>query len=47
VFDDRSRKHARNAYWMLFEPEQLIVRAGQGIRQGFGDAGPLSAAAAQ
>jgi riboflavin synthase len=43
VFDDRSRKHARNAYWMLFEPEQLAARAGQGIRQGFGDAGPLAA----
>src|ERR1700690_2988014 len=41
VFDDRSRKHARNAYWMLFEPEQLRARAGQGIRQGFEDAGPL------
>lgn len=42
VFEDRSRKHARNAYWMIFEPEQLSSRAGQGIRQGFGDAGPLS-----
>ncbi len=41
VFDQRSRKHARNAYWMLFEPEQLSQRAGQGIRQGFADAGPL------
>jgi riboflavin synthase len=41
VFDDRSRKHARNAYWMLFEPEQLSRRAGRGVRQGFGDAGPL------
>ena len=41
VFEDRSRKHARNAYWMLFEPEQLARRAGQGVRQGFGDAGPL------
>ena len=38
---DRARKHARNAYWMLFEPEQLSRRAGQGIRQGFDDAGPL------
>ena len=28
-------------YWMLFEPEQLANRAGQGIRQGFEDAGPL------
>lgn len=43
VFDDRSRKHARNAYWMLFEPEQLARRAGQGVRQGFDDAGPLPA----
>ena len=41
VFDNRSRKHARNAYWMLFEPEQLSQRAGQGVRQGFEDAGPL------
>jgi len=41
VFENRSRDHARNAYWMLFEPEQLAARAGQGIRQGFGNAGPL------
>jgi len=41
VFDNRSRDHARNAYWMLFEPEQLRQRAGQGIRQGFDHAGPL------
>jgi riboflavin synthase len=41
VFDDRSRKHARNAYWMLFEPDQLSRRAGTGVRQGFADAGPL------
>jgi riboflavin synthase len=41
VFENRSRKHARNAYWMLFEPEQLRRRAGQGIRQGSDDAGPL------
>jgi riboflavin synthase len=38
---DRARKHARNAYWMLYEPEQLNRRAGQGIRQGYSDAGPL------
>jgi len=43
VFEDRSRKHARNAYWMLFEPDQLARRAGTGVRQGFGDAGPLPA----
>ncbi len=41
VFENRSRRHARNAYWMLFEPEQLARRAGQGVRQGFADAGPL------
>jgi riboflavin synthase len=38
---DRARKHARNAYWMLYEPEQLSRRAGQGVRQGYGDAGPI------
>jgi riboflavin synthase len=40
---DRSRKHARNAYWMLYEPDQLTRKAGQGVRQGYGDAGPLPA----
>ena len=44
VCSDRARKHARNAYWMLYEPDQLTRRAGQGIRQGFADAGPLAAA---
>ena len=38
---DRARKHARNAYWMLYEPEQLTKRAGRGVRQGYEDAGPL------
>ena len=47
VCRDRARKHARNAYWMLYEPEQLTRRAGQGIRQGFADAGPLAAARAE
>ncbi len=41
VLVDRARKHARNAYWMLYEPEELIRRAGQGIRQGYPDAGPI------
>jgi riboflavin synthase len=41
LFENRSRQHARNAYWMLFEPEQLSQRAGRGVRQGFSDAGPL------
>ena len=26
---------------MLYEPEQLTARAGQGVRQGFANAGPL------
>jgi len=39
---DRARKHARNAYWMLYEPDQLTRRAGQGVRQGYGDAGPIA-----
>lgn len=42
VFENRSRKHARNAYWMLFAPEELARRAGTGERQGFDNAGPLS-----
>src|SRR5277367_4092520 len=41
VFKNRSRDHARNAYLMLYEPEELTARAGQGIRQGFAHAGPL------
>ncbi len=43
VCSDRARKHARNAYWLLYEPQELTRRAGQGIRQGFADAGPLGA----
>jgi riboflavin synthase len=41
VCEDRARKHARNAYWLLYEPEQLTARAGRGIRQGYADAGPV------
>jgi riboflavin synthase len=43
VCRDRARKHALNAYWMLYDPGQLSRRAGQGIRQGYEDAGPISA----
>ena len=39
---NRARKHARNAYWMLYEPEQLACRAGQGVRQGYENAGPIA-----
>ena len=38
---NRARKHARNAYWMVYEPEQLVRQAGRGVRQGYEDAGPL------
>lgn len=41
ICEDRARKHARNAYWMLYEPDQLARRAGQGVRQGHADAGPI------
>ena len=40
---DRCEKHALNAYDMLFAPEALIARAGQGVRQGSADAGPIEA----
>jgi riboflavin synthase len=42
ICEDRARKHALNAYWMLYEPEQLQRRAGQGVRQGYEDAGPIT-----
>lgn len=38
---DRVTKHAKNAYLMLAEPEELIKNAGKGKRQGRQDAGPL------
>jgi riboflavin synthase len=41
VCEDRAKKHALNAYWLLYEPDQLAKRAGQGIRQGYEDAGPI------
>jgi riboflavin synthase len=41
VCKDRARKHALNAYWMLYEPDQLVRKAGQGVRQGYEDAGPI------
>jgi riboflavin synthase len=37
----RAEEHAENAYLMLFHPEKLVERAGQGLRQGFADAGPI------
>jgi riboflavin synthase len=38
---DRAAKHAQNAHDLLYQPEALRRRAGQGVRQGDEDAGPL------
>ena len=37
----RAEEHALNAYHLLFRPEELSRHAGQGLRQGFADAGPV------
>ncbi len=37
----RAEEHALNAYALLFRPRDLERRAGEGLRQGFRDAGPL------
>lgn len=37
---ERTREHALNAVWMLFEPERLVAMAGTGQRQGYADEGP-------
>ncbi|MFP3318519.1 MAG: riboflavin synthase [Thermoplasmata archaeon] len=39
--DRRSREHAENAYYLLFNQEHLQKRAGKGLRQGFEDVGPI------
>jgi riboflavin synthase len=36
----RAEEHALNAYALLFRPNDLARRAGEGLRQGFPDAGP-------
>lgn len=41
LMDQRSREHARNVYNMLFHPETLVKNAGQGLRQGYEDIGPI------
>lgn len=38
---NRTKEHARNAYYLLFKPERLMKQAGTGRRQGFEDAGPV------
>jgi riboflavin synthase len=39
--DQRTREHARNVVNLLFHPENLTKHAGQGLREGFRDAGPV------
>jgi riboflavin synthase len=39
--EQRAREHALNAYHLLFRPQTLTRRAGQGLRQGFPDVGPV------
>jgi len=41
ICEDRARKHALNAVWLVKKPEELAKRAGKGVRQGGNDAGPL------
>ena len=40
--DRRAREHALNALNLLFKPENLVKKAGMGLREGFVDAGPLN-----
>ncbi len=39
--DRRAREHALNALDLLFKPENLVKKAGTGLREGFEDAEPL------
>ena len=39
--DRRAREHALNVIDLLFHPENLIKKAGKGLREGFEDAGPV------
>ena len=39
--DRRTREHALNALDLIFKPEDLVKKAGMGLREGFEDAGPL------
>lgn len=39
--DRRVREHALNVIDLLFRPENLARKAGEGLREGFEDAGPI------
>lgn len=42
IAEHRIRKHVQNALTLVTQPEKLVERAGQGIRQGKEDEGPLN-----
>lgn len=39
--EQRAREHAKNALWMLFEPDRMTKLGGTGQREGYADAGPI------
>ena len=39
--EQRSREHAINALDLLFKPENLVKKAGKGLREGFQDTGSI------
>jgi len=41
IFEDRTRKHAANAFLLASNPTELLKFAGKGKRQGRADAGPI------
>ncbi|QLH75746.1 MAG: riboflavin synthase [Methanomassiliicoccales archaeon] len=41
LMERRSREHAINAYNLLFRPEELVKKAGKGLRQGYEDVGTI------
>jgi riboflavin synthase len=41
IVEDRCRKHARNAVYLLTKPKWFVKNAGQGLRQGGVDAGSI------
>jgi len=41
IFENRTRKHAVNAVLLAANPSELSKHAGQGVRQGRQDAGPI------
>ena len=43
ICEARCSAHALNAHDLLFDPASLVARAGQGVRQGAPDAGPITA----